>query len=217
MLLCGMFDHVNPKFDWTGLDKFVRENLLDEPTGHDYEHIKRVLSNVYCISKGVKVNMDVLIAAALLHDISCAKGMTKIHHIESAALAKDILLEFGFDRTTINAVYHAIINHNFIFKPYDKLDSLSMEAKILSDADTLDALGAIGMIRMISFSAHKKIPYFVTEADKLDESFYGNLKYLDAMKESLLLKPSKKIAEERMVIVHRFLKQLESELTDLRE
>jgi HD superfamily phosphodiesterase len=104
-----------------------------------------------------------------------------------------------------------IINHNKSFASQENPRNLSIEAKIFYDADTLDALGAIGIIRMILFSENQKIPYFSSRGDKVDSSFYGNIKFLKNIEKNLMLPLTKKIAKKRMKIVKNLLKQIENE------
>jgi len=206
-----MFEKVNQKYRWKELTKYVLDNLKNDKTGHDYQHIMRVMNNAMLISEGLSVNYDILLASILLHDISYKDKPSKTHHIESADIASSLLLEYGFEEDIIGSIHHAIINHNRSFNPYDEVEKMSLEAKILCDADTLDALGAIGLIRMISFSTNQGVPYFESTEDPVDTSFYGNIKFLEQMKENLILDSSKKLAEERMKIIYDFLKQMECE------
>lgn len=206
-----MFKKVSSKYRWNELNQYVQDNLKNEKTGHDYQHIKRVMNNTLLITKCLSVNYDVLLASILLHDISYKDKPSKTHHIESAEIALSLLPKYGFEEETIKLIYHAIINHYRSFNPYDALEKMSFEAKILFDADTLDSFGAIGLIRMISFSTNQNIPYFISTKDLLDETFYGNIKFLEKIKENIILDSSKKIVEDRMKIIYNFLKQMEKE------
>ncbi len=201
-----MFKEANPKYKWDSLKKYVQKSLKNEKTGHDYQHIKRVINNALLVSKGVKVNYDVLLASSLLHDISYKDKPSKTHHIESSKIAIKILPNYGFKKDIIKMISHAILNHNRSFSPQDKIEEMSIEAKVLCDADTLDALGVIGIIRMISFSINQKIPYFISKKDSVDTSFYGNIKYLKDIKNNLILNSAKEISRKRMKIVYEFIK-----------
>lgn len=206
-----MFDKVSSNYKWNELKDYVQKNLENEKTGHDFSHIERVMKNALLIGKDLNVNYDILLASILMHDISYKDKPSKTHNIESAEIAKNILLDYGFKEDLNKEVYHSIINHCRSFNPHDPIEKLSQEAKILYDADTLDALGAIGILRMISFSVNQQIPYFKSEKDSVDETFYGNIKFLEKMKDNLILESSKNIAEERMKIVYDFLEQMKDE------
>ena len=208
-----MFNKVDSKYNWIELKKFVQDSLKNEMTGHDYDHVNRVLKNAMLISRDLSINYNILLASILLHDISFKEGgPSKTHHIKSAEIARSILPDYGFESALIKNISHAILNHNRSFSPYDKIEDLTIEAKVLYDADTLDALGVIGLIRMISFSINQKIPYYKSAEDSLNVSFFGNINFLKQMKENLILDNSKLIANKRMKIIDEFLEQMKKEL-----
>ncbi len=208
-----MFEKVDEKYSWENLIDFVKESLKNDRTGHDFDHLMRVWKNVLLISSDLDVDFNVLLASVLLHDISFKDGPLKSHHKLSAGLSNSILPNYGFEEDLIKEVHHVIINHVRSFEPYNSLSDLSLEAKVLYDADTLDALGAIGILRMISFSLNQEIPYYISENDKVDTSFYGNIKFIKTMRDNLILEKSKQLADERMHIVDDFLKQLKLEVS----
>ena len=78
-------------------------------------------------------------------------------------------------------------------------------------------MGSIGIIRMILFSANQKIPYFKSKSDKLNESFYGNIKFLLDWHKKMLTSEGKKLAKERTKILKIFLRQIEKEHLQGRE
>lgn len=195
------------------LESFVDSELKTENTGHNSEHIKRVLSLALKIStKEEKINYKVLIASCFLHDISLSNGSIHGHEIESAKLAKNILKKYSFSDEEINQVYNIILNHNRGFGVKKILiDDLPIEAKILCDADRLDSLGSIGIVRMIQFSTKQNIP-LTTKYNKLDESVYGNLSYLRNLGDDLLTSEGKKLARLKTKKITSFLNDLDSEL-----
>ncbi len=210
--------NVSKAYDWERMKAYVKESLKDDKSSHDYPHILRVCKNVELICEGLEFDADVLMASALLHDIAFSLGpqVYKTHHIDGAKMSRVILPSYGFSEEQIERIYHCIINHSRSFRtPHDPVEKLSLEAKILFDADTIDAIGAIGLVRMIQFSTAQKWPLITLESngeDKVDESLYGNLKYLNKMMGNLILEPSKRIAEERMKLVNRLVEQLREEL-----
>jgi uncharacterized protein len=207
---------LSKKFPWKKLENLVKKALKKEKTGHDYDHAKRTVKNALLIAKHYKkVDYDVLIASCWLHDI--VSKPSKIHHRIAAKKAAQILKKFNFPKDKIKAVQHAIINHNRAFsleKP-TPISKLSLEAKLLYDADMLDAIGAVGLIRAISFVLHtpqyQDMPYFVSKKDKLDQSFYGNVKYLIEISKRMMTPPGKKLGKQRAKILKDFLRELEKE------
>lgn len=115
---------------------------------HDVHHSRRVLRAALKIGEGEVGNADptILVCAAYLHDLV---NVPKNHPDRSRAsalsaeAARPILANLGIDRDRIEGACHAIETHSFSAgKPPQTL-----EAKILQDADRLEALGAIGIAR----------------------------------------------------------------------
>jgi uncharacterized protein len=128
------------------LKKYV-EKVMVCP-GHNIDHVMRVYNLCLNLAKGEKIDREVLQAATLLHDIGGDKeladksGKTD-HAVESARMAEPILKKLGFSKEKIRHTQNCIISHRF--KTHNKPETL--EAKLLFDADKLDALGAIGVAR----------------------------------------------------------------------
>lgn len=196
--------------NWKKVESYVRKGLSKDKTGHDYGHVERVTKTAMQIAKKYKIDKDVLKAACLLHDISYKKGITKKHHIESAKQARPLLKRLGFSKNKIEHIQEVIIHHVGHMEKSAR-GRLSTEAKILRDADNIDALGSIGIIRMIQFSLKQEIPYFTSKKDKLNQSFYGNLKFLLSWPDKMLTKEGKSIGKKRVKIIKSFLKQIEKE------
>ncbi len=116
---------------------------------HDWSHIERVYNLSMRIAKDEKADLDVVRAAALLHDVARAmedEGKIEDHAIESAKIAERILEEVNFPREKTVKVIQCIKTHRFRLG----LKPESLEAKILQDADRLDMLGAIGIARVFT-------------------------------------------------------------------
>ena len=129
-------------------DKFfkkLKEKIMpyfEKGDGHDFDHVERVCRMSEKISEDENVDMDVVRAAALLHDIARSKekeGKCCCHAEEGAKMAREILKEVGFPAEKIGHVVHAISVHRY----KKNLKAETLEAEILQDADRLDVLGAI--------------------------------------------------------------------------
>jgi len=116
---------------------------------HGFFHTVRVLCNALRIAENYrdKVDLEVLVAATLLHDIGRSfEEEVGVHHaIISAHLAEAILPSLGFGGERCERVKRAILEHSFSLG----LQPSSLESCILRDADRLDALGVVGFYRMI--------------------------------------------------------------------
>ncbi|MFH0986676.1 MAG: HD domain-containing protein [Candidatus Micrarchaeota archaeon] len=184
---------------------------------HGYSHIMRVYENAMEIAENEKCDKEIVALAALLHDIKEGKGHA-YHHIASAKRAREILGDLNYSDDTVEAVCHAVEAHSFSKPPEPK----TVEAKIIQDADRLDALGAIGIARCFSYGGRiKRKMYF--EGDpfrrktkpKYDSSqanidhFY--LKLL-TLKGKMHTKTARKIAKGRTDYMLNYLKQFEKEI-----
>jgi uncharacterized protein len=204
---------LDKKINWKKLHAYVKEGLKNDKTGHDYEHTGRVLNLALDIAEKIKtVDYDVLVAAALLHDIAYRHGYLKDHHLVGAEESEDILKLLNFSEEKIKKIKIAIEDHvGIIGEPLRKDSELLIESKILRDADNIDALGSIGIIRMISFCTSKNYHYFISKADKFGESIYGSLKGLLEWPNKMLTSEGKKLADSRLPLIKDFLKQIEEE------
>jgi len=121
-------------------------------SAHDLAHVMRVRKNALDIQASEGGDLDVITAAVWLHDlVNLAKDDPKRNQASrlSAQGAANILQNIpSFPADKIEAVQHAIEAHSFSASITPK----SLEAKIVQDADRLDALGAIGIARCFAVS-----------------------------------------------------------------
>lgn len=167
---------------------------FQEP-GHDFNHVLRVEKLALEIAKSVECDTLLVNYLALFHDINDHKFESKISMIS--------LLE----KCEINKEYQKKILDIVPYLSFSKYPLLSddfpIEGKIVSDADRIDALGAIGVARAFSYGGSKNrsfdetIKHFEEKLLKLDQYLY-----LDA---------SKDIAKDRMVFLKQFYNQFKKE------
>lgn len=134
-------------------DKYYRD--LEADFSHDINHFLRVERLVKRIGEDENADLEVLEATALLFDVARGledRGETKDHAQTGSNIAKEILTKIGFPQPKIDPVCHAILVHR---KSMAK-EPETIEAKILQDADYLDALGAIDVIRIVASSLQSK-------------------------------------------------------------
>ena len=114
---------------------------------HGFDHTLRVRRLAMQIGKAEAADLQIVEAAALLHDIGRAKedkGEIECHAAHGAAEAEKILAGAGFPKEKIAAVQHCIAVH----RASKHMKAETIEAKILQDADRLDVIGAIGVARV---------------------------------------------------------------------
>ncbi len=195
--------------------------MLGTKPAHDFDHVKRVLRLVERVGRAEKGDIEVLRAAALLHDIGRAdENRTGKCHAENGALmARQILHDCGFPESKIEAVLHCIGSHRF----RGNLKPRSLEAKILFDADKLDAIGATGIARAYSFGGERGQRLYTDfkaaskfelkkEIDRGHTPVVEFTVKLSKIKDSLQTKTAKKIARDRHRFMVRFYKRLEKEV-----
>ncbi|MEO2241170.1 MAG: HD domain-containing protein [Euryarchaeota archaeon] len=135
-------------FPWErDLAAFVRRRLRNPnaPPSHGYDHVRRVVSLCEFIGRREGADLEVLLAAAWLHDVGRPEEERtgRDHARISARIAARVLPSLGFPRSKLDDVVHAIEAHRYSSGPEPR----TLEARILQDADNLDALGAVGIAR----------------------------------------------------------------------
>jgi uncharacterized protein len=127
----------------TQLIQFATES---DDGSHDIAHILRVFRNAMRIQAEEGGNARVLAAAVILHDCVSVEKNSPLRPQASrlaAEKASSLLKELGWNADDIASVAHAITTHSFSANIVPE----TLEAKILQDADRLDAIGAIGVAR----------------------------------------------------------------------
>lgn len=115
---------------------------------HDASHLERVWRNAQALlAHHPEADALVVMAACFLHDlVNLPKNDPERAQASrrSALLARTELTRLGFPAQRLDAVAHAIEAHSFSAA----IVPTTLEAKIVQDADRLDALGAVGLARM---------------------------------------------------------------------
>lgn len=191
---------------------------------HDRFHVERVYKLALRIAGevGQPVDLDVLRAAALLHDVARAmedEGLVDDHAREGARIARDILRRVGFPEEKIERVAYCIEVHRF----RSGVKPETIEAQILQDADRLDMLGAVGVARVFARAGWSNTPLHdpskppKRDYDGRSETAINHLfEKILRIKDTLNTEPARRIAEGRHTFVEefveRFLKEWEGEL-----
>lgn len=175
---------------------------------HDFDHVLRVYRMAERLGKIEGADLEILRAAALLHD---AEGTTPggaertSHHQRSAAFAERILAAEGWPVERIRAVQHCIRAHRF---RGDGEIPETIEARVLFDADKLDVLGAVGAARTVGYAALSGMPAYAQPSEKflasgqLEEgephsAYHEYLFKLSKVKGRMFSASARAIAEER--------------------
>lgn len=191
---------------------------------HNFEHVIRVYQIAEKIAAAEGADIEIVRAAALLHDSRGSApnrkdGKRAEHHLASASFAGEVLGKKGWLEERIQAVQHCIRAHRFRSKE-DAPETL--EAKVLFDADKLDVLGAIGVARTIAYAALNGEPayaepsqQFLETGEKLPgeshSSYHEYLFKLRNVKGRLFTKTGRALAADRHDFLVKFYEQLKAE------
>ncbi len=170
---------------------------------HGLDHVMRVTSLAERIGRTEGADLDILIPAALFHDIArpVEKKDGTPHEEKGAEMAELFLTGIHYDESLIPPIVHAIRTHRF---RSDKKPG-TLEAKILSDADKLDAMGATGIARtFMRAGEHNGVIQ-----DAIDHIHEKLLKLND----HLYTQTAMEMAQHRHNFVSFFVKSLEEELS----
>jgi uncharacterized protein len=199
---------------------FVRNELGVDATGHDWYHVDRVRLNALHICREEGAGDPFIIEmAALLHDIPDEKLN---ENIETGKAKLDSFLQTISLPEEIQGSIVQIIE-SISFKGGRKTELQTVEAKIVQDADRLDAIGAIGIARAFAYGGTKGQPIYdpnlkVREEMSLEEyrkgkssSVHHFYEKLLKLKDLLNTKVAKEMAESRHQLMLLFLEQFYQE------
>jgi HD superfamily phosphodiesterase len=135
---------------------------------HARDHILRVLRRCIRLGEKLDADLEVLVAAVYLHDLGRHYIADKVHGALSAQKAEPVLERINFPQGKRDSVLHAIRVHDVAASPEDRT---TLESKILYDADKIDTLGVVGVLRYIRhYYGKKPIDYML---DDIDERWEG--------------------------------------------
>ncbi len=193
---------------------------------HDFEHVERVYRMAETLAKSEGADIEIVRAAALLHDAegSASGAETRTsHHHRSAEFAGQILSQAGWPAGRIAAVQHCIRAHRF---RSDGESPKTLEAQVLFDADKLDVLGAIGVARVIGYAALNHQPFYAQPSARFIESgekepgephsaYHEYLFKLRKIKDLLYTPKARELAQERDHYLHGYFQRLWAELSGI--
>jgi uncharacterized protein len=194
---------------------------------HGFDHIERVYAMCERIGQAEGADMRILLTAALLHDSQGShpqEGQRNDHHLRSARFSEEILTAEGWEAADITAVQHCIRSHRF--RGRDEAP-VTLEAKILFDADKLDVIGAIGVVRALAYAFQIDQPAFaqpsrmfleeyIKESGEPHSAYHEYLFKLKGISETLFTPTARRIAELRQRTIDGFFEELAAEMTNHR-
>jgi uncharacterized protein len=173
-----------------------------------FGHQPRLYALTREVGEGQSYDDDVVYAAAWLHDLGVFVGhrpedLEQLVHWDNVRYAIEkapaVLIRGGFPREKIPSVLEAIRTHQAHQSPQ------TLEGTILRDADILEQLGAIGILRIAAkIGRDTRYPTFGEAAATLRKA-------LEELPGKLILENAKKLAKPRTALLRAFLKELEEE------
>ncbi len=199
---------------------YASKKLEIVDAGHGFSHVERVLENARHINASEKGNWFLIEAGVLLHDVTDEKLFDKAR---AESELHSFLIEINLDLKSIQSIFN-IINAVSFGGEFDHSNELSVEQKVVRDADRLDAIGAIGIARTFHYGGSKNREIFnpgfppqkynstkeyrQTTSPTINH-FYEKLLLL---KDRMETSTGKKIAEQRHQFMLDFLSQFYKEL-----
>jgi uncharacterized protein len=194
------------------VETWARETLdASAECAHGWLHVDRVRNNILILARAEGVDPFLAEIAALLHDVGrAASGPESQHGARSAVMAEPFLAGLTLPEEQREMVLYAVRWHNSL-----RADTALL--RILRDADMLDGLGAIGIIRAFMSRSHLP-PYdpddpFGDNHDRwpalyISDQLIGQMAWYD----NLNTDTARQMAQERMDLMRAFIAQARREL-----
>ncbi len=179
----------------------VQIDLASEPVAST-DHVERMTTWCQKLGPTAGADMEILVSGALLHDVGVVINRKK-HYVVGRNRATEILNEAGFPNEKIAAVLHVVEAHS----RYGGPDPQTTEAKVGQDADALEYIGAIGILRAVVRGLN-------------DGSFNGKIRDFPEFLRSILGKvegtfqteKAEELGRSRLSYMRSFLERIEKEL-----
>ena len=186
--------------DFKEIKEFVYQELNNDHSGHDYFHALRVYNNAKKIvseTKDDNINPKIIYVSTLIHDCVDHKLYSDI---ELQLQKINNLLKNKFTDDEINEILEIIQSIS-----YSKNNILSnINAQIVCDADRLDAIGAMGIIRTIEYGNTRNRKFDDETDNSTINHFYQKLLKL---KDLMYTNSAKKMAIKRHKFLELFLEE----------
>jgi len=213
-------DHETWIVQWSDqIRELAEREMQGADPGHGIDHVARVVSNTLRLIPIEKADPMICLPAAWLHD-SILLPKNSIDRSKASRLAADhaveLLRKIGYPEPTIPEIHHAIEAHSFSAG----IPCRTIEARVVQDADRLEALGAIGIARCLQTGAILRQPLYhpvspfpfdreVNDRAQSIDHFFAKLLKLPA---TMQTQAGKEEATLRTEIMIAFLKSLCREL-----
>lgn len=194
---------------------YAKDKLGGDRSGHDFYHVERVakIAQKLAEEEGVE-NTLIIQSASYLHDVIDDKVVADVD--EEIKALKKFLKRLSFSEKSISEIFNIIENISYSKELEVGKADLTLAGQIVQDADRIDALGAIGILRTAYYGGHTESPLydpnlkpqeFSNKADYRKKStvinhFYEKLFRLPA---TMNTKAGKAEAQQRKTFMEKFL------------
>tara|TARA_R110000868_G_scaffold168175_9_gene402774 strand:- start:1788 stop:2534 length:747 start_codon:yes stop_codon:yes gene_type:complete len=187
--------------------------------GHKIDHVIRVTNNAIALAESENADLAIIVPAVILHDTipvgKFSKSRAKASQL-SAEHSIQLLTDWKYPAKYLPAIKHAILTHSFSAA----MTPTTLEAKVVQDADRLDALGAIGIARTMAVGFKHGNPLYlpsepfpvtreVNDESNVIDHFYVKL---FSLPETMHTNSAKREAIIRITLMESYLKALAREL-----
>lgn len=212
---------VDDDFDPKPLMNSIRLLYQESDPAHDFTHIQRVSRNARIIGLQEGADMKVLMLSALLHDVGSDKKAELAGNdcgLHGTSTVQAFLERIGLDEERMRNVLYAVEVHRYS----RGIVPITLEARILQDADRLDAIGAIGIARVfltggfLRRELYNPQDPFCKNREPDDgqwnlDHFYKKLLRLES---GMHTESARRLASKRTAVLKKYLSDLEEEIGD---
>jgi uncharacterized protein len=198
---------------------WVSQQMAEADAGHGLDHVRRVVVNVQAIGAAEGADMRIVVPAAWLHDcVIVPKNSPQRSQASRLAAAKaaEFLSSIRFSQELIPAIVHCIAAHSFSAG----IPCESLEARVVQDADRLEALGAIGVARcLMTGGAMRQRLYHPQDPFPIDRTPEDSVQSIDhffakllTLADTMQTATGETMARQRTGFMVDFLRQLAREI-----
>jgi len=210
--------HFDPRWEPQLRARALAASTTADPA-HDEQHIARVVATAQRLAEVEGADLAVVVPAAWLHDcVTVAKDSPQRSQASrlAATAATEFLAAIGYPAAALPGIAHAVEAHSFSAG----IPPRTIEARVVQDADRLDALGAVGIARTIALGGARGAPLYDTaepfplvrqpdDRTSVIDHFYTKLLTLA---ETMRTSTGRAEAATRTAFMHDFLAQLGREI-----
>lgn len=205
---------------WTSLFTRLLDRHAAADAAHDVAHVGRVVTNARRLAEVEGADWQVVMPAAWLHDCVVVPKSSPDRSRASQLAARQAIAwleEHDWPHGRLDEISHAIEAHSFSAG----IAPRTLEAKVLQDADRLDALGAVGLARTLMLGGEMGRIFYQPEdpfcdAREADDSIYTLdhvYRKLLTLEGTMQTESARKEAGRRTVFLREYLTQLRDEIS----